>query len=195
MRTLKSYLGIPDRLDDQLTAVDGSCQWINERDDFQTWKDTTIDELIEETEEGHKNPAVFWVYAKPGTGKTFLAAHVGNMLRQFQSNCASYFFHHGKKTSLSLGDLLSSLAYQLAATNPIIRETLVAIREEGSTFDIDDARTIWTLFFKQGIFQVSSHSFRNRKRSTNIFRRHYKHPNTGSLTRSTNARYTKSSSL
>lgn len=162
MRVLKSYLGIRDRLDDQFSVVDGSCQWIDERNDFQVWKDTTTAGLIEThtEEEDYRNPAVFWVYANPGTGKTFLATYVGAVLRQFQSNCASYFFHYGKKTSLSLGDLLGSLAYQLAATNAIIRETLVAIHDEGSTFDMDDARTIWTIVFKQGIFQVSIQPFR-----------------------------------
>lgn len=67
---------------------------------------------------------------------------------------------HGKKTSLSLGDSLRSLAYQLAAGSAIIRETLVAIHDEGSTFDMDDARTIWTILFKKGIFQVSTQPFR-----------------------------------
>ncbi|KAI1455463.1 NACHT and WD domain protein [Annulohypoxylon moriforme] len=154
MKILKSYLGISDRPDDHFPPIDGSCQWIDSRDDFQDWRDPP-DEFFpgQSIEMGTRRPSIFWVYANPGTGKTYLAAHVVSQLRQFQLECAYYYFHIGNKSSQSLGDFLRSIAYQMASSNASIRQRLTSLYEEGSSFDLDDARTVWMKVFKKGIFQ------------------------------------------
>lgn len=156
MRMLKSLLAISDRPDEQHQKVDGSCQWIDHRDDFQDWRDNTNDVVPTMGSEpvGH-NPLIIWVHANPGTGKTVLAAHVIAELQEFQVECAYYYFHVGNKTSRSLGDLLRSIAYQMAMSNAGIREKLAELWQEGLAFDLDDDRTIWNKVFKRGIFQVS----------------------------------------
>jgi hypothetical protein len=49
---------------------------------------------------------------------------------------------------------LRSIAYQMAMSNAAVREKLARLCQDGSTFDMDDALTIWTKIFKKGIFQV-----------------------------------------
>ena len=102
-----------------------------------------------------KTPSIYWVSANPGTGKTFLAAHVVDELGQYQLERAYYFFHVGNKASQSLSNFLRSIAYQMAISNAFIRDKLFELCREGSTFDKDDAATVWTKIFKKGIFQVS----------------------------------------
>lgn len=136
------------------SRVEGSCQWIDSRDDFQDWRDPAGQLVNDEVLVSGKNPSLFWVCANPGTGKTFLAAHVVDELRQFQLECASYFFHAGNKSSRSMSNFLRSMAYQMAMSNSFIREKLVGLCQEDSTFDKDDAAMIWTKIFRRGIFQV-----------------------------------------
>lgn len=156
MKALTSYLGVSDRPDEHHEVVKGSCRWIDARDDFQDWRDCAQGFLAEEfVEPGNKNLSIFWVHANPGTGKTALASHVISQLQSFQLECAYYYFHVGDKASRSLGTLLRSISYQMAMSNSAIREKLFKLRQEGSSFDMDDSRTIWTKVFKKGILQAS----------------------------------------
>ncbi|KAF7561983.1 hypothetical protein G7046_g2154 [Stylonectria norvegica] len=157
MKTLKAYLGISDRPDEQYQSVEGSCQWIDARDDFQDWRDSAVGLLTADTGEAEgdqHNVSLYWIHANPGAGKTHLASHVISDLQEFKLECAYYYFHVGNKTSQSLGDFLRSIAYQMAMSNAAIRERLVALCHDGSAFDMDNARNIWTKVFKKGIFQA-----------------------------------------
>lgn len=161
MQVLQSFLGISDHPDEHYPGVEGSCQWIDARDDFQDWRDPARGLMRDEIPAPEKNPSIFWVAANPGTGKTYLAAHVIDELGQFQLECSYYFFHIGNKSSRSLGNFLRSIAYQMAMSNAFVREKLVILCKEGSAFDKDDATTIWTKVFKRGIFQVSECDYLN----------------------------------
>lgn len=153
---LRLYLGVSNCPDEAYPKVEGSCQWINLRDDFLDWRDCAEGSLeVDGDESGTNNLAIYWVHAKPGTGKTVLASYIISQLQDFQLECAFYFFHAGDKSSRSLSAFLRSMAYQMATSNAAIRERLSRICQEGSTFDMDDSRTIWTKLFKKGIFQVS----------------------------------------
>lgn len=156
MRILTSLLGVSDPPNEQHQKVDGSCQWIDNHLDFQCWRGSTNNVLTTQgTEPARNSPYIIWVHAKPGTGKTFLAAHVTAELQEAQVECAYYYFHAGDKTSQSLGGFLRSMAYQMAMSNADIREKLAKLLQEGSTFDLDDDQTIWNKVFKRGIFKVS----------------------------------------
>lgn len=152
---LKAFLGIWDQPDEHYPKVDGSCEWIDSREDFQDWRDPADDLLATgEVNSEDRMPSLYWIHANPGTGKTFLAAHVAAELREFKLNCSYHFFHVGNIASQSLGYFLRSMAYQMSVSNSLIREKLVAMVEEGMSFDPDDYRTIWTKVFKRSIFQV-----------------------------------------
>lgn len=161
MKVLQSFLDISDHPDEHFPRVEGSCQWIDARDDFQDWRDPAGLLIRDEISAPEKNPSIFWVAANPGTGKTYLAAHVKDELGQFQLECSYYFFHIGNKFSRSLGNFLRSIAYQMAMSNAFVRKKLIELCEEGSTFDKDDAATIWTKVFQRCIFQVSECNYLN----------------------------------
>ncbi|KAF2133160.1 hypothetical protein P153DRAFT_331614 [Dothidotthia symphoricarpi CBS 119687] len=131
--------------------LEGSCQWIEDRDDFRTW----IGMESRDVSSRLYRPSIFWVQANPGAGKTVLAAHVISQLEHSRLAYASYFFHLGEKSAQSLAGLLKSLAFQMANTNATIRTKLAQIHAIGASFDQDDARAIWTRIFMGGLFQVS----------------------------------------
>lgn len=158
MQTLRSFLGVADRPDEHHVRAEGSCHWIDKQDDFQNWRDPPEDLCHDDNSAGSIKPSVFWIYANPGTGKTHLAAHIIDELGHFGLECAHYFFHFGNRTLQSLADFLRSMAYQMANSNAAVRDRLVALVEGGSTFDKDDARTIWNKVFQKGIFQASIHT-------------------------------------
>lgn len=153
---LKSFLKVSDRSDEHYQKGEGTCQWLDDRDDFQEWRDGANDHLVGQSSEAqNRNPSIIWVHANPGTGKTVLAAHVVSELQEFQVQCAHYYFHIGNKTARTLADLLRSVAYQMAMSNSVIRERLVSLCREGATFDLEDELTIWTKLFKKCILKVS----------------------------------------
>ncbi|KAK3941413.1 hypothetical protein QBC46DRAFT_258764 [Diplogelasinospora grovesii] len=155
MRALRAFLGISDRPAEDHQKVEGSCQWIEDRDDFQEWRDCPGDSLAPDAvKSGNSNLSIFWIHANPGTGKTVLASHVISHLQEFQLECAYHYFHVGDKDSSSLGAFLRSIAYQTATLNAGVRERLFALCQEGSTFDMDDPRAIWTGIFRKSILQA-----------------------------------------
>ncbi|KAI0015721.1 hypothetical protein F4780DRAFT_50133 [Xylariomycetidae sp. FL0641] len=154
MQALRSFLGVTDRPNEHHALAEGSCQWIDELEAFQDWRDSSEGLPRDEKPEQELKPSIFWIYANPGTGKTFLAAHIIDELSQFGMECAYYFFHVGNKMSRSIGGFLRSMAFQMALSNSAVRDKLTELHEEGSTFDQDDARTIWNKIFLKGIFQA-----------------------------------------
>lgn len=156
IKSLRAYLDVSDRPEDDFAnqediKVTGSCQWLEEREDFQTWRDVFDDTLGEK----HDHiPQFYWLSARPGAGKTVLAGHIVAHLQDIPLDCAYYFFHHGNKRGQSLSGLLRSLAYQMACSNTEIRELLHQLKDDGVILDKDDERSIWRKVFLSRILQV-----------------------------------------
>ena len=156
-KSLRAYLNVSDRPEDDFTnqkdiKVAGSCQWLEDRDDFQNWRDVFDDTLGEKLD---NVPQFYWLSARPGAGKTVLAGHVVAHLQHFHLDCAYYFFHHGNKSGQSLSGLLRSLAYQMACSNTEIRHLLHQLRDDdGVALDKDDERLIWRKVFLGAVLQV-----------------------------------------
>jgi hypothetical protein len=151
MRDVEELLGVQYVPEEHHDKLDGSCEWIESREDFQNWiapayKDDPCSPIY--------RPSIFWVQAQPGAGKTVLATHVISHLAHFRLPHALHFFHFGKKSTQSLAGLVRSLALQMANQNAAIRGKLVEIYANASSFDQDDARAIWHKAFIGGIFQV-----------------------------------------
>lgn len=147
LATLRSYLGVGGRAEPHHPRVEGSCRWIEHREDFKHW-----------LAGGEANPGFYVVTAQPGAGKTALAAHVVAQLKEKNLSCSHHFFQSGNDQEQSLAGLFRSIAYQMASTNTVFRNELLRLHNEGSTFAMDDARTIWFNLFKNGLFRVSFHS-------------------------------------
>jgi hypothetical protein len=139
-------------MDEYHDKLEGSCQWIEDREDFKDWRDSSQGFA---SQQKHKL-SVYWVTANPGAGKTVLAAHVVSQLGDFGLQTAGYYFHLGKKESQTLSGFLRSIAFQMAQKNAAIRKALSKFSAESTTLDLDDPRVIWSRLFRAGIFQVSA---------------------------------------
>ncbi|VUC28138.1 unnamed protein product [Clonostachys rosea] len=160
MKALASYLGVSGCPNERYPKVEGSCEWLDARDDFQAWMECSIPLSGSGPDSPAKveDLAVFWVHANPGTGKTVLASHVFSQLERLELQCACFYFHAGNKISGSLGAFLRSVSYQMAFNNSEIREKLFRLYQDDLTFDMDDSWAIWANVFKKGIFQSQSGS-------------------------------------
>jgi hypothetical protein len=145
LATLQSYLGVPGRPEGHHVQMEGSCRWIEHRDDFQQW-----------LAGGGTNPSFYVMTAQPGAGKTVLATHVISQLKALNMSCAFHYLQSGNDHGQSLAGLLRSIAYQMAATTTAFRDVLLRLHNDGSTFAMDDARTIWVNIFKEGLFRTPS---------------------------------------
>jgi hypothetical protein len=130
--------------------LEGSCQWIEDREDFKQWRDSA-NEL--DTIKRFK-PSIYWATANPGAGKTVLVTHVASQLAEFGLQRATYHFQSGKKESQTLAGLLRSVAFQIAVSNSPVRDMLARVSEDPTSFDLDDARAIWSKVFRSGILRV-----------------------------------------
>lgn len=152
MRAIRNFLGILSLPDEHHEKLQGSCDWIDEREDYREWRDA-CNELEARQGESHY-PSIYWVTARPGAGKSILAEHIVSQLDEFHLQLAFYYFHAGKKESQSLAGCLRSIAFQMTASNAALRDTVAKLCNDGSTFDHDDARAIWSKVFRAVILQV-----------------------------------------
>jgi len=152
LRIIQSFLGISSVPDEYHEKAEGSCQWIDGRDDFREWKDVPAE--LETSQDTSYSPCLYWVTANPGVCKSFLASHVISELQEFRLQTAFYYFHVGNKASQSLAYFLRSLAYQMATSNAAVLHAVVKFYNDGITFDQDDARAIWSKVLRAGILQV-----------------------------------------
>jgi WD40 repeat protein len=158
-RALQAYLDVPDKPDADFAIqadvkICGTCEWLEEREDFLEWRDVFEDPFGDLKDH---NSRCYWVSAKPGTGKSVLAGHTVKHLEDSKLDCSYYFFHHGNKSSQVLSGLLRSLAYQMALSNSIMRQALLDLLADGIHLDKDDERSIWWKIFLNGIFKAEIH--------------------------------------
>jgi WD40 repeat protein/pimeloyl-ACP methyl ester carboxylesterase len=151
MRTLETYLNVSeapevDHSNQEDLKTPRSCQWINERATFQAWRDN-LDSPVQ----------IYWLSAKPATGKSVCAAHVVSHLRDLGLDCSYYFFKFGNKTKQVLSGLFRSLAYQMALLHPGVREAFCSMQAQHNDFDKDDEGTIWRKLFVNGLLKTKLH--------------------------------------
>lgn len=156
MRRIEDLLKIQYVPKEKRNKVKGSCQWIENRSDFQSW----IRSGQMDNQTAGYFSSILWVQAQPGAGKTVLAMHVLSLLSQNHTPCASHFFHFGDQSGQTLANVLKSLAYQMATSNELVRGKLASLNTSRPSFDQEDARSIWHDIFLQGIFQVNPLQFR-----------------------------------
>ena len=148
MRALGSYLGVSERPEDELAALEdsrfgGSCLWFTSKSSFQNWRD-----------EHHNSAKIFWLTGKPATGKSVLAGHVIGELEYLNLDCSYYFFRHNDAAKNSLETCLRSIAFQMAMINIRVHRKLLELKEDDIQIDRSDGRGIWRKIFVNGIFQI-----------------------------------------
>ncbi|KAI4151542.1 MAG: hypothetical protein LQ340_003446 [Diploschistes diacapsis] len=144
---IRQYLEVDDSYEDDYQRIDseripGSCQWISNDVGFSHWKDSP-------------NTRLFWLQAKPGTGKSVTSSFVITHLRQLGLDCAIYFFVYGDRPRLGVGNFLRSIAWQIAVQNNRVFEVLLQICQRETNLSRADYRTVWRKLFIEGIFCIN----------------------------------------
>ncbi|KAL8895234.1 MAG: hypothetical protein Q9192_003767 [Flavoplaca navasiana] len=143
---LDTYLRITDAPEDDFMDIDsmwtaGSCQWLLQKKSFLEWRDSA-------------NTTMYWISAKPATGKTIASGKVINHLRDLNRDCAFYFFNHGDKGKLTIQSFLLSMAWQMAFMHTEIFHIVLEVCEKDEDLSQANHRTIWRKLFIEGILQV-----------------------------------------
>ena len=151
VRLVREYLRVSATPEEDLNKLEdlraeGTCLWLTEKKDFYEWQ------------EGIRGRGrYFWLNGTPAAGKSVLAAHVAGHLETLNRSCSYYFFNHSDKTKSSLGELLRSLAYQMALSDAKIREKILELQQDSLSVSQTNSRTIWQKVFVEGILRVHVH--------------------------------------
>lgn len=144
---LDNCLDMSDAIEDDLIAVDsrrmsGSCEWLMEKKSFQRWRD------------GPTEAQIYWVSARPASGKTILSGYIVKHLRELDHDCGVYFFDCGDKVNATVSVLLRSMAWQMAVKHPEVLMIVLEICRRDDQIARADYRTIWRKLFLDGIMKV-----------------------------------------
>ncbi|KAL8861058.1 MAG: hypothetical protein Q9178_002571 [Gyalolechia marmorata] len=145
-RCLDTYLSTTDALEDDFMDIDavrmeGTCQWLLQKQSFLDWREAANTEL-------------YWISAKPATGKTITSGRVINHLRSLNKDCAFYFFNHSDKNKSTIQSFLLSVARQMAVTHTESFNVVLAVCEQNENLSQADYRTIWRKLFLEGLLKV-----------------------------------------
>ncbi len=140
------FRGFTDAPEDYFMDIDnlrltGSCDWLLKKKSFQEWRDSTKTQL-------------YWISAKPGTGKTVLSGKVIRHLKSFDRDIAFYFFDYRNKTQTAISSFLLSIAGQMAHTQLEVMQTVLEICQGDDQLYKADYRTIWRKLFIEGILRI-----------------------------------------
>lgn len=145
-RLLDSFLGVSDAPENYFMDLDalrmtGSCEWLLHMATFHEWQDGV-------------NTQIYWITAKPATGKTVLSGKIIHHLRSLERDLAFYFFDYREKSKTTISSFLLSIAWQMTTLHSSILQTVLDIREKDDHLHKSDYRTIWRKLFVDGIFRT-----------------------------------------
>ncbi|KAL8940002.1 MAG: hypothetical protein Q9211_002481 [Gyalolechia sp. 1 TL-2023] len=146
-RRLDTYLRITDAPEDDFLDVDGvrmsgSCEWLIQKKTFLDWRDGA-------------NTQLYWISAKPATGKTVTSGKVVSHLKDLNRDCAFYFFNYGDRTKSTIQAFLLSIAWQMAFIHPEVLHVILEVCEKDEQLSQADYRTIWRKLFLDGLLKIS----------------------------------------
>ena len=152
-KKIESILGVRDPAEDELTtyrkrAMDGTCQWITQKEDFMQWSNGSLEPHSTKT---------FWLIGLPATGKTTLASVVADHLQSTGRSCQYHFFSSSHQAKRTAAYCLRSIASQLAHVNEEFRELLFTLHEESGlafTTQNQNFNVIWEKIFQGIIFKM-----------------------------------------
>ena len=145
-RTVDAFLDISDAPEDDLLVVEqrrleGSCEWLPRRESFQKWQTSS-------------NAQVFWISAKPATGKSILSGYVIRHLKTQGQACAFFFFADGDHLKSDISFFLRSIAWQMAQKQPEVSTFLAEVAAREDQVSRYDFRTVWRKLFLDGILKL-----------------------------------------
>ncbi|KAK7739100.1 hypothetical protein SLS62_011300 [Diatrype stigma] len=119
----------------------GTCQHFLRSDEFNGLVNTKLSPVL-------------WVHGPPGSGKSTLCATAIEHLIDQDRHCAYFFFKHSDRTKRSLGNMLRSLAYQMALQVPTYRREILEIARSGLQLQGSDSLSIWKRLFSTILAEI-----------------------------------------
>lgn len=149
-RRLESILGVSNAPEEDYFSLlhrwkAGTCSGILDTPTFIDWEQSP-------------RSCVLWMYAQPGSGKSIQAAFLINHFLQKGHRCQYFFFQHGNSSKQSPGDLLKSLAFQVAQDVQEFQDMLNIMGDKGVRLDKMDSWSIWQKLFVSTLFGLSSNT-------------------------------------
>jgi hypothetical protein len=151
LERLRNALGILDEVNvdlDLLTekALQGSCQWLLQRQNFLDW-----------VHNPQQVPSLMWITGMPGSGKSTLASFVINFLRNQQVACHYHVFQAGYRVKRTLSYLLWSIAFQSALSCDVFATRLLELYDgTGINFGQQKPSALWRECLKDCCFDFRS---------------------------------------
>ncbi|KAI4286618.1 MAG: hypothetical protein L6R35_004132 [Caloplaca aegaea] len=150
---LMTILGISEKFDEDLEnlterTMQGSCQWLLQRQAFQDW-----------ISDSPKTSGLLWLTGNPGAGKSILASYVIALLkeRSFSGRCHFHFFLAAHQTKRTVSYLLRSIALQAALLDEVFCARLIELHDStGVLFGQQKATMIWEKVFEGILFRTPS---------------------------------------
>ena len=144
-RLLDGFLRISEAPENEYMDADalrlrGSCEWLIRKKNFQDWRDSA-------------NTHLYWISAKPATGKTVLSGRVVNHLKDQRHDLAFYFFDYRDKAKTTINSFLMSVAWQMARLHNEVLEGILEACEKDDQLYKADYRTIWRKLFLEGVLR------------------------------------------
>ena len=136
-----SYSPEDDFMDVNAARITGSCEWLVRKNEFMEWRDSWDAKL-------------YWISAKPATGKTVLSGKIVDHLKDFNRDVAFYFFDYRNRGKMTINSFLLSMAWQMAYMHAEVLETVLVICKKDDQLCKADYRTVWRKLFMEGILRT-----------------------------------------
>jgi hypothetical protein len=112
--------------------IQGTCKWILSHLMFLLW-----------LEDRSLRPQILWLHGPPSSGKSVLASHVVEYIRDLRgSPCQFFYFRYDDGAKRSTGALLWSLAYQAAGSMPNFVKYLASLGESLGNLEKADGKVV-----------------------------------------------------
>ncbi|KAK2758996.1 hypothetical protein FQN54_003094 [Arachnomyces sp. PD_36] len=133
---------IDDHLASDEVRVPGSCEWLNLKKGYTTWKSASS-----------SNRPIFWLTGDAGCGKSILSSYVINDLDDSNIKCSYFYFKQGNASKSTITGCLLSLAFQMAHSDETILRRISKLSGGSDTWEQLDERTLWRKVFLGSIFK------------------------------------------
>ncbi|ROV88450.1 hypothetical protein VSDG_09242 [Cytospora chrysosperma] len=145
---LNRFLAIANAPDDDIMVHDsvrlpGSCEWLARKDYYLRWKNSSKSNFL-------------WIRGRPGAGKSVLAGHVVNDLRDCGLDCCFFFFKSSDNAKSNPNAFLRCMAWQMAMLHPGIMTEIKELVPEGTDAVIDqlEHHVVWRKLYLSRILKA-----------------------------------------
>ena len=133
-----------DLADAEAIRLTGSCGWLLGKKNFLQWRDDV-------------RSCLYWISAKPATGKTVMTGMVITHLRSLHKDVAFHFFDCRNKSKTTINAFLLSIAWQMSLMHSDVLQAILDVCKRNDQLFNADNRTIWRKLFLDGVFRLTLH--------------------------------------